>query len=165
MKMVWYLMAMLMLSVLGFGYWYAYTHAYLDMDLDDEQNKHILNAQLSFNDETGQLLAEGKTDNKAGIVLLRHPVRGYCEPSPEDHNARMRECLEEHSVWQAKWLPRLRAVTIRTGSCELKGVPVTFKIYSTWGFWWVPLPHIGGLESTRYRVILKINRSSCTTVG
>ena len=160
---VWYLLAVLILSVLGYGYWYAYTHAWLDMDLDDEQNRHIPNAQLSFYDETGQLLAEGKTDNE--IVLLRHPVRGYCEPSPEDHNARMRECLKEHSVWQANWLPRLRTVTIRTGSCELKGVSVTFKTYATWGFWWVPLPHIRGLQSTMYKVNLKINRSNCTVVG
>jgi hypothetical protein len=135
------------------------------MDLDDEQNKHVLDAQLSFYDETGQLLAEGKTDNEDGIVLLRHPVYGYCEPYSEEHRLRWRECLEQHGVWQAKWLPRLRTVSIRTGSCELKGVPVTFKTYAVWGFWWVPLPHIGGLQSTMYKVNLKINRSNCTVIG
>lgn len=165
MKIVWYLLAVLILSVLGYGYWYAYTHAYLVMDLYDEQNKHVLGARLSFYDETGQLLAEGKTDKEVGIVLLRHPVYGYCEPSPEDHNARMRQCLDQHVAWQTKWLPHLRTVTIRTGSCELKGVPVTFKTYVTWGFWWVPLPHIGGLQDTMYKVNLKINRSSCAIVG
>jgi hypothetical protein len=159
-----YLLVVSLGAVFGYGFWYAQTHAWLDMDLDDEQGKHIRNAQLSFYDETGQLLAEGKTDNEeVGIVYLRHPVRGYCGPTPQDQNAGMRECLKEHSEWQAKWLPRASRVTIRFGPCELIHVPLTLRTSAVWGLWWVPLPHVGGLESTRYAGTLKINRSQCTT--
>jgi hypothetical protein len=165
MKRVGYLLAVTMMFVLGYGYWYAQTHAWLDMDLDDEQGKHIRNAQLFFYDERGQLLAKGKTDNEeVGIVYLRHPIRGYCERSPEDQNTRWRECLKEHSEWQATWLPHLRAITIHTQSCELKGALISADTFVNWGLWWVPMPHMGGLESTRYRVVVKMNRSNCTAL-
>jgi hypothetical protein len=92
---------------------------------------------------------------------LRHPVRGYCEPIPKDQNAGMGECLREHSEWQAKWLPRASTLTIRIGSCQLVDVPLTFRTSAVWGFWWVPLPHVGGLVSTRYVGALKMDRSRC----
>ena len=161
MKALAYLLVISVGGFLGYGFWYAQTHAYLDLDIVDEHHKSVLDAQLFFGDKTGQTLAEGKTDREVGIVLLRHPADGYCETTPKDRNARMRECLLEHSVWQAEWLPRLSTVTIRTGSCELAHVPVTLQASAVWAFWWVPLPHVGGLESTRYAGTLKMDRSRC----
>ena len=163
MRAIAYLLVVIVVATLGYGFWYAHTHAYLVMDIRDEQNKHVLNAQLSFGHKTGQMLAEGKTDSEDGIVLLRHPGSGYCEPYSEERRVQWSECLEEHAVWQAKWLPRVSTVNIRIGSCEVVHVPVTFKTHAVWGFWWLPMPHMGGLESTMYEASLKMNRSRCAT--
>ena len=164
----------IVLLVLGYGYWQASTHAHLSLYLYDvsakEREGRVLDAQLHFFDETGQLLAEGKTDGRLGILSLHHPTMGYCDeverqaPFSTDAQQRWRQCFEGQTHWQSSWVPRVQVVSLRVGSCELTRLPVALTFYEDWWLWWLPVPHINGDLYRSYSATLRLNSHACTQV-
>lgn len=162
------------LLVLGYGYWQASTHAYLSLYFYDvsakAQEGHVLNAQLRFFDEAGQVLAEGKTDGRFGILSLRHPTMGYCDeverqaPFSTEAQQRWRDCFEAQTRWQSAWVPQLQVLSLQVGSCELARLPVVLTIYEDWWLWWLPVPHISGELYRSYSASLRLNSHACAPV-
>ena len=74
----------LVVGVLSYGYWHRSSHATLTVVLTDtskqERDGRVLNAEIVFLDASSRPLARGKTDDKLGIVLVQHPITGYCGP-------------------------------------------------------------------------------------
>jgi len=152
----------------GYGYWHRSTHATLTMSLKDTSGRGrgegVPNAQLIFLDADSKQLARGKTDDRFGIVMIEHPVAGYCgsDLKPDDYRA----CFWTQAEWLATWLKDLRYVSLVLGTCRIERVPVDLKLSrDSLLTWWVPLPHVGGVPFSRYRARLQVDGRLCAITG
>src|SRR5262245_3698188 len=96
-------------GILGYGWWHATTHASINLTLLDAAGKgyeHLKGAQLAFLDESGKVLARGKTDEKFGVAWVYHPTVGYC--GPELSLEAYTPCFRAHSEWLPAWVPQVR---------------------------------------------------------
>jgi hypothetical protein len=155
-------------GVLGYGYWHRSSHATLTVVLTDtsrkERDGRVLNAELVFLDASSKPLARGKTDDKLGIVLFRHPTSGYCSPdlSPESYRA----CVIAQSKWLTGWVNALRYVSVVLGNCRIERVPVEITVLQDRLFtWWIPLRDVGGVPYTRYATQLEVDVRVCAVTG
>lgn len=154
-------------GVLGYGWWHAATHATFYMDLRDvatpSRFENVKGAQLQFLDDTGKVLARGKTDNKVGVVWVEHPTAGYCGPTLSQ--AAYKTCFDAHSAWLLTWVPRAHRISIAAGACRIERAPVYFSASrdGVW-LWWVPLPHIGGMPYTNFNASLQIDGRACSVI-
>ena len=155
-------------GVLGYGYWHAETHATFHMLLNEKTASgrfgQVLNAQLALLDVNGNVLAQGKTDEKFGVVLVAHPAAGYC--GPDLSREAYHECFEAQSTWLTTWAANLRYVDLAIGQCRLQRVPVQVSTFKDNVFlWWIPLPHVGGRPYTHYSTELEIDSKTCAVTG
>ena len=158
----------LVAGVLGYGYWHRSTHATLTVVLTDSSRKEpdgrVLNAELVFLDASSRPIARGRTDGKHGIVLLQHPVSGYCGPdlTPESYRA----CAIAQSEWLAGWVNDLRYVSVVLGDCRIERVPVEVTVIRDSFFtWWLPLRDVGGVPYSRYATRLEVDVRVCAVTG
>lgn len=158
----------LVAGVLGYGYWHRSSHATLTVVLTDsskrERDGRVLNAELVFLDAASKPIARGKTDNKHGIVLLQHPVSGYCGPdlTPESYRA----CAIAQSEWLTGWVNDLRFISVVLGNCRIERVPVEVRVNRDSVFtWWLPLGIDSGAPYSRYSVRLDVDARVCAVTG
>jgi hypothetical protein len=158
----------LVAGVLGYGFWHRSSHATLTVVLTDSSRKErdgrVLNAELVFLNASSQPIARGKTDDKHGIVLLQHPVSGYCDKdlTPESYRA----CAVEQSGWLAGWVGELRYISVVLGDCRIERVPVEVTVNRDRLFsWWIPLRDVGGLPYARYATRLEVDVRVCAVTG
>jgi hypothetical protein len=161
-------------AVLVYGYWHAETHATLYVSLTDvsERNRYqpILDAELSFMNTSGHVVAKAKPEAPHGAIYLSEPGEYAChqfeQPASFSAEARgtWKQCFEEQSRWLATRVPEITSVMVETGSCQLE-FPVTIAKYQDWWFWWVPLPHVGGTPYTNYSISVAIDRAKCISLA
>jgi hypothetical protein len=156
------------LGVTGYGYWHSASHATLTVVLTDSSRKErdgrVLGAQIVFLDASSRPIARGKTDDRVGIVLLRHPDLGYC--GPDLTLEAYRACAIAQSGWLAGWVDQLRFVSVVLGDCRIERVPVEVTARrDNLALWWVPLPRIGGRPYTHYRAHLEVDSKVCAFTG
>jgi hypothetical protein len=167
MRLTLLLFAGLAAGVLGFGWWHAATHATFHLALTDvstkEQFGQVKDAQLAFLDESGRVLARGKTDGKYGVAWVSHPTAGYC--GPDLPQAAYAPCFRAHSEWLPTWVPQVRSISIVTTRCRIERAEIRFPAPrdSAWT-WWIPLPHVGGTPYTNFNAFLQINGENCAVV-
>ena len=154
-------------GVLGYGWWHAATHATFHLALADVATKEkygqVKDAQLLFFDESGKVLARGKTDGKHGVAWVSHPTAGYC--GPDLAQPAYATCFRAHAKWLPAWVPQVRSIGIVTLRCRIERAPIHFRTSrdSAWT-WWIPLPHVGGTPYTNFDGFLQINGESCAVV-
>lgn len=158
----------LIAGVLGYGYWHSASHATLSVVLTDTSRKvrdgRGLNAEIVFLDAASRPIARGKTDNKLGIVLLRHPVSGYC--GPDLTLEAYRTCVIAQSDWLAKWVGALRFVSVVLGDCRIERVPVEVTVRrDNLTLWWVPFLEGSGRPYSRYAAHLEVDARVCAVTG
>jgi hypothetical protein len=167
MRLVIALVAGIAAGVLGYGWWHAATHATFYLALTDaatrEKFGQVKDAQLLFLDESGKVLARGKTDGKHGVVWVSHPKAGYC--GPDLPQADYAPCFRAHSEWLPSWVPQARAISIVTPRYRIERAPIRFSASrdSAWT-WWIPLPHVGGTPYTNFNAFLQIDGGTCAVI-
>jgi len=159
--------------ILGYGYWHSSTHASFHIRLNiknaaQEKPKTIPNAEISFLDSEGRVLAMGISDEQYNYVHLLHPEVGDCheieKSAPYSKEARKswQECFEHLSTWIPKWASKVRKVDLKTQNCVWQNIPVSVSKYnSEWFLWWVPHPHIGGKPYTYYSLSIPVEEHNC----
>jgi hypothetical protein len=170
----------LMALVLAWGYWHAWTHADLWVRVDDyalksEGGPPVVphGVTLAFRDNARAPLAVARSVELKGFILAVHPSAeiGNCQhaallppagkASPGDYV----KCHAQYSAWSATWALRVHSADLSVGSCELRDVPVTVSVSNTdWLFWWVPLPHVGGIPRQHVELSVAINSRACAAV-
>lgn len=163
------IVGLIVCGVLGYGYWHARTHAsfHIDMHFITESGakpQTIPEAKISFQDESGEVLAQGISDEKANFVHLLHPDAGDCHEvakttatSSEGRTA-WQECFAQQAVWIPTWARDLRQVDVTYNGRRFEKIPVTVSEYnSDWFLWWVPLPHVGGEPYTYFRTTIIVD--------
>lgn len=155
-------------GVLGYGYWHSASHATLSVVLTDtsrkERDGRVPNAEIVFLDASTRPIARGKTDDKLGIVLLRHPVSGYCgaDLTLEAYRA----CVIAQSGWLAKWVGELRFISVVLGNCRIERVPVEVTVRrDSLATWWIPFLERSGAPYSRYAVRLEVDSKVCAVTG
>ncbi|HSB49472.1 MAG TPA: hypothetical protein VLD15_08155 [Burkholderiales bacterium] len=158
----------LIAGVLGYGYWHSARHATLTVVLTDSSKKErdgrVLNAELVFLDTSSRPVARGRTDGKHGIVLLRHPVSGYCgkDLTPESYRA----CVVGQPEWLAGWVGKLRYISVVLGDCRIERVPVEVTVnHDSLLAWWVPLREGSGVPYRRYAARLEVDARVCAVTS
>ena len=154
-------------GILGYGWWHSATHATFNVTLRDAAAKEtygsVKGAELAFLDESGRVLARGKTDGKYGVVWVAHPSAGYC--GPDLAQKAYTDCFHAHADWLLTWVPRARSISIVTGPCRIERAPVYFSESrdSMWT-WWIPLPHVGGTPYTNFNAFIQIDSRTCAVI-
>jgi hypothetical protein len=168
MRRVLVLVIGLVAGVFGYGTWHSASHATLTVVLTDSSKKErdgrVLNAELVFLDASSRPIARGKTDDRHGIVLLQHPVSGYCgkDLTPESYRA----CAVEQSGWLAGWVGDLRYISVVLGNCRIERVPVEVTANrDSLLTWWVPLRDGSGAPYSRYFARLEVDAKVCAVTG
>ena len=158
----------LVAGVLGYGYWHRSSHTTLTVVLTDasrkERDGRVLNAELVFLDASSKPIARGRTDGKHGVVLLQHPVSGYCSPdlTLESYLA----CVIAQSEWLTGWVNDLRFVSVVLGNCRIERVPVEVTVTRDSLFtWWIPLGDWGGTPYTHYATRLEVDVRVCAVTS
>ena len=155
-------------GVLGYGYWHSVSHATLSVVLTDSSRKErdgrVLNAEVVFLDASSQPIARGKTDVKLGIVLLWHPVSGYC--GPDLTLEAYRACVIAQSGWLAQWVDQLRFISVVLGNCRIERVPVEVTVRrQNLATWWIPFLEGSGAPYSRYATRLEVDARVCAVTG
>jgi len=150
----------------GYGWWHASTHATFSLTLRDAAAKgfvQLKGAQLAFHDESGRVLARGKTDEQYGVAWVSHPAAGFC--GPDLAPAAYRPCFRAHAEWLPGWVPRVQSVSIVTPRCRIERAPLHFSASreSAWT-WWIPLPHVGGRPYTNFHAFLQVDGENCAVI-
>ena len=161
--------SLITIVVLGYGYWHARTHAsfHIDMHLltgPGEKPQDMPNAEITFLDESGKVLALGVSDEKSNFVRLLHPEAGDCHeaakeaPSSKESRATWQKCFAQQSTWIPKWAKKVNQVDVLYKNKRFEKIPVTVSEYnSEWFLWWVPLPHVGGKPYTYFRATITVD--------
>lgn len=168
MRVLLILLVIALASSAGYGYWHRSTYATLTISLRDTSEParggRVPNARLTFLDAASRPLAQGKTDDRFGIVMVEHPAVGYCGPDlkPDAYRA----CFWTQSEWLTTWLKDLRYVSLVLGNCRIERVPLAPKVSRDSLFnWWIPLPHVGGVPFSRYSAQLEVDSRACAVTG
>lgn len=167
------LAAILLCSIMGYGYWHVLNYGWLHISLRDisdqgREYKLIKNAEINLLDSDGNVLAEGKSDSRIGVVYLSHPEVGSCveeeskAPFSMDDRQDWYACYEKQAKWIVEWARDVKYMDIKFDECFLKRVPVSVsESKDDWWLWWVPLPHIGGKPSTYFNMNVQIDSANC----
>jgi hypothetical protein len=158
----------LIAGVFGYGYWHSANHATLSLVLTDtsrkERDGRVLNAEVVLLDASSRPIARGKTDAKLGIVLLRHPVSGYC--GPDLTLEAYRACVIAQSGWLAEWVDKLRFISVVLGDCRIERVPVEVTVRrDNLATWWIPFLEGSGAPYSRYAARLEVDARVCAVTG
>lgn len=168
MRVLIVLLVIVAASSAGYGYWHRSTYATLTVSLTDISQRarggSVPNARLTFLDAKSRPLARGKTDDRFGIVMVEHPLGGYCgtDLKPDDY----RRCFWRQAEWLATWLKDLRYISLVLGKCRIERVPLDLKLSrDSLLTWWVPLPHVGGVPFSRYSARLEVDSRVCAVTS
>lgn len=158
--------------LLVYGFWHAKTHgAFLISIYDasaDSNSVPLKDTEVVLRDKQDKILATGKSDSHFGTVYLSHPETGSCydaeknaTQSRDGMNAWQR-CFRKQSTWLMEWVRSVQLVDVHMKNCRLERIPVSVKEYTEdWWMWWVPLPHIGGKPYTYFRLMIRIDPTTC----
>ncbi len=158
--------------ILGYGYWFTKTHGYLEISIYDASSDNSFNllkgSEVVLRDKDSTILATGKSDSKVGAVYLSHPEVGSCYEaehkaaySSDVRNAWQR-CFNTHSTWLVDWVRSVQSIDVHINDCRIEKIPVKVEEYiEDWWMWWIPLPHVGGMTYTYFRIRLSIDPISC----
>ena len=167
------LTALIIISIMGYGYWHVSAYGWLNLSLRDisgqeRQYRLIKNAKIMFLGSEGNILAEGKSDNRIGVVYLSHPEVGFCveeesrAPFSKDDRQNWYDCYEKQAKWVVQWIRDVKYIDLEFDTCQLKKIPVTVtESKNDWWLWWVPHPHIGGKPSTYFSINIQVDRENC----
>jgi hypothetical protein len=167
------IIAVIIGGVLGYGYWHSYTHASFHVSLDfkdagSTKPVPLPNAEISFLDLKGRILASGTGDAQYNYVHLIHPVVGDCHATEKSASTSKearkswQECFAHLSTWIPDWAGKVRQISLKSPACQLENYPVAVSRYnSDWYLWWIPHPHIGGKPYTYYSLNLTIDEQDC----
>ena len=165
-------MGVLIVAVPAWGYWQALSRAVLHVSLNDVALKSerqaygsVLAADVTFNDATGRVLANGSAVKPWGIVSMVHPEVGDCRREERAGGSAWHRCFDAQSRWLITWVPLVRTARVRLASCTIDRVPVAIeKSRDAWWLWWVPLPHIDNSPYTHFNVTMWIDGLLCRAV-
>lgn len=154
-------------GVLGYGWWHTARHATFHLTLRDAAEprkfEQLKGAQLAFLDESGRVLARGKTDEKHGVAWVAHPAAGYCGPGLAQ--AAYAACFRAQATWLPTWVREARYLSVATPRCRIERAPLYLMENrdSAWT-WWIPLPHVGGTPYTNFSAFVQVNSETCAVV-
>ena len=160
-------------AILGYGYWHAATHASFHIQLNfktaaENELRAIPKTEIRFKDSSGQVLANGTSDEQYNFVHLLHPEVGDCHEvekaassSPERRTA-WQECFAHVATWIPQWADDVVQIDLQTEKCRIQDIPVSISKYnSDWFLWWVPLPHVGGTPYSHYSLTVTVDENDC----
>jgi len=165
--------AILAILVMVYGYWHvsAFGWLYISVrDVSDQKQKHqlIKDAKIMLLGSDGNVLAEGKSDSRHGVIYLNHPEVGFCIEEEaratftKDDRQDWYDCYEKQAKWVVEWARKVKYIELEFDKCYLKRVPVLVsESKDDWWLWWVPHPHIGGKPSTYFNIDLSVDRATC----
>jgi hypothetical protein len=162
-------------AVLGWGYWHVSTHGTLYASVNDVALKNdrqvygrVLNANLTFLDAAGNVLAQARAAEPLGVVTVLHPEAGDCSryerQASFDSAAReaWQRCFKTVSHWLMKWVRNVRYTTVILKDCRIDELPASLREYrDDWWLWWVPLPHLGGAPYTNFELTVTLDSAHC----
>lgn len=170
MKQLFFLIIVISTVTLAFGYWHSITHGSANIDLRSTFGEQALSkADVFFMDANDEILAKGIKADKYNHIYLIHPEVGNCHdfsnsPSTKKSRQLWQDCFQAQSTWIPTWIKNVHQIQIKHKNCFSKKLPITISEYNTeWVLWWVPLPHIGGLPYTYFRVRIVLNQKDCIT--
>jgi hypothetical protein len=154
-------------AVLGWAYWHASSHGTLYVYLYDvglrsanRLSGPVVTADLVFRDSAGNVLANGKVDQR--VVWMIHPEVGDCRREQHQGMTVWRNCFDAHSKWLMTWARRVHDARISLDTCTIDRVPVLFEeSRDHWWLWWVPLPHIDNSVYTNFKFTAGIDSVNC----
>jgi len=167
---------LLVTFILAYGYWHVFAHGWLYVSVRDVSNKanngRVFNAEILLLDSEKALLAEGKTDDRYGVVYISHPEAGYCVEHErqasfaKEAREAWHDCFAKFSRWLVEWVTNVRYMDLSFGKCNLKQIPVQVaQSKGNWWLWWVPHPHIGGSAYTTFSIQVQIDGVACRIVA
>ena len=119
-------------------------------------------------DSGGNVLAEGKSDSRHGVVYLSHPEVGFCVEEEsrafisKENRKKWYDCYEKQSKWLMGWVKSVKYMELAFDKCHLKKIPVSVsESKGDWWLWWVPHPHIGGKPSTYFNIGISVDGANC----
>jgi len=170
------LMTLLFILILGYGYWHVSTFGWLYIslyDISDTNRKYqlIRDAKIVILDSNGNMLAEGKSDSRHGVVYLSHPEVGYCVEEEslasfsKDNRQNWYDCHEKQSKWIVKWVRNIKYMDLEFDQCFLKKIPVSVsESKGDWWLWWIPHPHIGGKPFSYFSINIQVDGAKCNAL-
>ncbi len=173
LKKILALTAVLMIFIMGYGYWRVSNYGWLYLSLRDvsgQERKYqlIKNAKIILLDSDGNVLAEGKSDSRHGVVYMSHPEVGFCVeeesrvPFSKEDRQNWYDCYENQAKWVVEWVRSVKYMDIEFDKCLLKKIPVSVsESRNDWWLWWVPHPHIGGKPSTYFSINVQVDSANC----
>ena len=165
--------ATLTILLMAYGFWRVSTYGWLYLSIQDvsgQEKKYqlIKDAKIMLLDSNGNVLAEGKSDSRHGVVYLYHSEAGFCVEEEsrasfsKDDRQDWYNCYEKQAKWVVEWVRKVKYVDLEFDNCHLKRVPVSVsESKNDWWLWWVPHPHIGGKPSTYFNIDIFVDRVNC----
>ena len=165
--------ALVVVAVFGYGYWHTVSHAVLhNIELRDSSGTDVRqpDAELTFLDRTGRVLAQYATDDQHSIFHVSNPATYVCWEIEKraffevgGHEA-YRKCFHRQARWIATWVRDVSNVDVRVGECEWHRVPVALTEDPSgpadwWLFW--PTPHAGGEPYTLFQARVTVDTDRC----
>jgi hypothetical protein len=170
------LTAFLLVLIPGYGYWRASTYGWLyislyDISNNDRKYTQIKDAKILFLNSQGNILAEGKSDSRHGVVYFSHPEVGFCveeearAPFSREDRQKWYDCYEKQSKWFIEWARSVYYMDLEFDNCRLKNIPVSVsESKDDWWLWWIPHPHIGGKPHTYFSINTQVDSTDCKAV-
>ena len=168
---------LLFLLILGYGYWHVSTFGWLYVslyDISEKERKYqpIRDARILLLSSDGNILAEGKSDSRNGVVYFSHPEAGFCveEESLASFSKKNRkkwyECYEKQSKWIVEWVRSVQYMDLEFDKCLLKKIPISVtESKGDWWLWWIPHPHIGGKPTTYFSITIQVDGGDCKVLN
>ncbi len=163
--------------LLGYGYWHVSTYGWLYISLYDISGKNrkftqIKDAKILLLNSDGDVLAEGKSDSRHGVVYLSHPEVGFCieeesqAPFFKEDRQKWYDCYEKQSKWFVEWVRSVKYMDLEFNKCLLKKIPVSIsESKDDWWLWWIPHPHIGGKPITYFNINIQVDGANCKVLN
>jgi hypothetical protein len=155
-------------AVLGYGAWQAHTHADVWLMVKDHAGRtpkqlwaDATDARLVLRDAAGRTLVEAVLEPPQGLPRYSGPQGVAVDCKAAQGGAAWRDCWQRQARWMAQWAPQASSARVTVGQCVVDPVPVTSKLYTSWWFWWVPLPHVGGTPINHYTISLHLDSERC----
>lgn len=150
-----------------YGWWHRATHATFEVQLvynaAGGAGRRLLNGQIEFRSDSGDVLAHASIDARRGVVWLTHPQLGRC--GPQRAREAYLECVRAQSEWIPQWAERVRRAHVMFEDCSFNGVPVTlYTRRDNVLLWWLSWQwHVlgGSKPYTRYVATIAANQKVC----
>lgn len=160
-------------GLLAWGYWHAATHASLHLHVEDYgliTDRQLYgtphDVTLTYYGAANEPLASARSIEPLGYILAIHPDPKIGDCSQYKKQAPYSKCFAAHSAWVPQWAPSAQTVDVKFGACAIRNVPVSiYQSRGDWWLWWLPLRHIGGVPLRYFRIMAKVDSTTCTAVS